>query len=174
VSTVLKPLTSYAHIEPAVLERARQEGVAIHKMVELDVADDLDVDALTDFLKPRHAAWRSFVADTGFVALASECRMAHPTMKIAGTCDLVGRIAKAVWLIDVKRSLYAGRAIGLQTAGYARIWNARAAREDRITKRGALVLNANGTYRLTEFSDPADDATFLAAITLHKWLSQGN
>ena len=170
VTQVLKPLTDFSHIDPATLENARQEGVAIHKMVELDVTGDLDEDQLPDWLRGRLKAWRSFRDMTGLHPIAAELRMAGPG--VAGTLDLVVRVRKAVWLVDLKRSLYAGRAIGLQTAAYARLWNALRP-ELRVTNRFALVLADNGTYRLTEFKDPHDDAVFMAALVMHNWISQG-
>jgi hypothetical protein len=49
---------------------------------------------------------------------------------VAGTPDLIGELRKlkkvaGVWNIDVKRSLYAGPAIGLQTAATPRSTTAR-------------------------------------------------
>lgn len=172
VTQILKPLTDYSRINPDALERARQQGVAIHKTVELDVAAQLDEDALPEWLRPYLSAWRSFGASTEFRAIGAELRIGHPTARYAGTPDLICVAGKEVWLIDVKRSLYAGRAIGLQTAGYARLWHAYPANR-KINRRFALVLR-DATYRLEEFKDPHDDAVFLAALTMHKWTTQGS
>lgn len=175
VTTVLKPLTDYGFIDPIVLELARQKGVAVHKTIELEVAGDLDEATLPEWLVPHLAAWRRFVADTGFEPVASEIRMAHPAMRYAGTADLIGRVGKETWLVDLKRSLYAGRVIGLQTAGYARLWASDPASNERkkINRRFALVLRDDTTYRLTEFKDPQDDSVFLAALAMWKWQAQG-
>jgi hypothetical protein len=171
VTQVLKPLTDYSLIDAEALEVARQKGVAIHKMVELYCANDLDEDALPDWLRPVLQAWKLFVANTGFEVEGSEVRLHHPTFMYAGTLDLVGKALKNQrWMIDIKRSLYAGRVIGLQLAGYKRSWEYHN-KGHRIDKRFALILREDGQYRLSEFSDPMDENVFLAALTMHKWLA---
>lgn len=165
VTQIIKPIApSYSFVNPEQLESARQQGVAIHKMVELDCADDLDEDTLPDWLRPYRAAWRKFVDDTGFVVEQSEHRGYNPALRYAGTLDLRGRNRKgAPWLIDLKRSFLAGRAIGVQLAAYAAF--------DRTCSphRFGLQLRADASYRLREFNDPSDWATFVACLTLHRY-----
>lgn len=169
VTQVLKPLTDYSVIGAEALEIARQKGIAIHKTIELYCAGDLDEDSLPDWLKPILSAWRLFVANTGFNVEGSEVRLHHPVFGYAGTFDLIGTTPKNKrWLIDIKRSLYAGRVIGLQLAGYKRTWEHHN-KGQRIDNRFALILQESGQYRLTEFNDAKDDSVFLAALTMHKW-----
>jgi len=166
VTQIIAPLTSYAHIPADVLEKARQEGTAVHKMVELNCRDDLDEDRLPEWMRPYLAAWRSFVAEFGFQLEASEERVFHKTMHYAGTLDLRGRTRKGERvLIDIKRSFAAGAAIGVQTAAYAGAvgagWSACA--------RFGLQLRGNGTYRMREFNESSDWQVFLACLTLHRY-----
>jgi len=176
VTRALSLLVDYSRMPAGVLERARQEGVAIHKTIELYVNDDLDEDGLPEWLVPRLAAYKKFVADTGFVAISSEQRVYHQAFGYAGQLDLdgtlrvrQGRTEKAVAaVVDVKRSFFAGRAIGLQTAAYAAALE-QSARGKAITRRRyALQLRAEGTYRLEPFDDPSDLTNFLACLTVHR------
>jgi L-ascorbate metabolism protein UlaG (beta-lactamase superfamily) len=164
VTQILKPLVDYSHVPADALEKARQEGVAIHKTVELECKGDLDEDALPDWLRPYLSAWRKFVLEAGFVLEASEERVYHPGHHYAGTLDLRGatRNHKQA-VIDIKRSFAAGPAIGVQTAAYANAigWQKAA--------RFGLQLRADGTYRLREFNDPTDRTVFLALLTVHRY-----
>lgn len=174
VTRVIAHLTDFSHIPPDTLAHAQQEGKAIHAMAELDCKGVLDVRKLPEWLKPRHAAWEKFKSDTGFECFASEHRMWHPALMVAGTLDMVGFLpqlpkVKGPAIIDLKRSLYAGPATGLQLAGYKKLWNDTEPKDMRATQRFGLVLNDNGTYRLHEFSDPDDEVAFIACLQQFKW-----
>lgn len=173
VTRIIAPLVDLSMIPPGTLENARQEGVAIHKMVELDAKGDLDVDTLPDWLRGRFSAWCRFKEDTGFELVASESKMYHRTLCYAGTPDLfcllpkLKHFNKGLVNVDVKRSLFGGPSIGLQTAGYAEIKNREGG--DRVRHRAALVLSDSGTYRLTPFEDPEDWTAFLACLQQLRW-----
>jgi hypothetical protein len=177
VTGIIAPLEGawLAKIAPDVLEHARQEGVAMHKMVELDCKNELDVESLPEWLKPRYAAWRKFVSETGFELWASEQKLYNRTYGYAGTLDLAGVLTKIKQkhkesLIDVKRTLTGAPAVGVQLAGYLDTWNRGASPNSRrITRRFALELRANGEYRLQEYADREDIGCFLACLTLKRW-----
>lgn len=173
VTRILDPLTDYSMIPRATLEKAQQEGKDNHRMVSLHCKGDLDEETLPQWLEPKLRGLKKFIADTGFQMLASEEMMYSPTYQIAGTLDIAGpmRSRPGCALIDVKRSLYAGRAIGLQLSAYAALWD-ETHPENRITNRYALVLK-DGTYQLTEFNDPRDRSVFLAALSMYRWLANG-
>lgn len=171
VTGVLAPFTDYSHIPADTLKKAQDEGIAIHRMVELDCQDELDVDGLPEWLRGYHKAWKLFVEETGFSIESSEERVYHPTLGYAGTLDLCGMLTHTgpeIAIIDVKRSFYAGAAIGLQTWAYL---EARNTDKERLpaSKRFALQLRPNGTYRLQEFKDRADKSVWLAALTIYRW-----
>lgn len=164
VTQCLKSLTDYSFIKPEVLAKAQEEGKAVHKMVELDVKGDLDEDALPEWMSGHLKAWRFFLRDTQFKALRVEHRGYSEAYGFAGTLDLEGRILDMPWLFDVKRSFYAGAAIGLQLSGYEVLLD-----QSLRYNRAALQLKADGTYRMMEFNDRSDRSVFLAAVTMHKW-----
>ena len=174
VTLALKMLLNYSRIPPDVLERARIEGVHIHRMAELYFKRDLDEDSLPDWLRPRLAALKAFEQETGFVVEATEKRVYHPGHFFAGTLDLAGELSglkkKGRAIIDIKRSLYAGPVVGYQTAAYQEAENAerRRTKQPKIQHRFALQLQPNGRYKLTEYGDPGDFHVFLACLTLLK------
>lgn len=174
VTSIIADLTDLSRVPAVALEIARQEGVGMHKMVELYSKGELDEVALPEWLQPRLAAYKKFEAETGFQVCASEHKVYHPTLRYAGTLDLAGlmRLPKqkrdVFSNIDVKRSFFAGRAIGVQTAAYAEAWN-RSGLEPKIERRFALQLRADGSYRLEEFADQSDFSVFLACLTLHNY-----
>lgn len=175
VTSILAPLVDYSKIPPEQLERARQAGVAVHKMVELDCKSDLDTDRLPEWMRGHLDAWLAFKSETGFECWDSERQIYHVGMGYAGTLDLVGVMRNGkkqeASLLDVKRSFYAGPVIGLQTSAYAEAWN----RENgttaplKITRRFALRLDVDGKYRLEAFEDRNDFAVFTAQLATYRW-----
>lgn len=163
VTRVLGSLTDYSMVNPEALEIARQKGVAVHRMVELWSASDLDIDKLPEWMRPVYHQWLKFVDDTGLTVLDSEQKVFHPLYQYAGTFDLLVtmRGKPAHGLIDIKRSFMAGAAIGLQTAAYAEAENAAG---HSVRWRGALKLREDGAYRYQPFDDPSDFSVFIAAL----------
>lgn len=171
VTRVLSPLTDYSKIPPAVLANAQEEGKAIHYMVECH-CKRIPLD-LPPWMEGHHAAMLKFFDETGFQCWLSEHRIYHGGLRYAGTLDLYGeaprlRGIKGNLLIDVKRSFYAGAAIGLQLAAYNE--GLHAGKEwPRARHRFALQLRPNGQYRLEPFEDPDDFAVFTALLTTQRW-----
>lgn len=182
VTSVLAPLTDFSMVPPDTLERARLEGVDIHKMVELHAKDDLDEAGLPEWLTPRLAALKKCIAETGFRVERSESRVYNETYGYAGQLDLVGELRvpsgrktiEALAIIDVKRSFFGGRAIGFQTAGYAHAkpWSETLQMlvdySRPITHRFALQLRDDGSYRLQPYPDAMDFTHFLTCLAFHK------
>lgn len=176
VTSIIAPLTDYSRIPADVLERARQEGQAVHAMVDADCRGTL-VD-IPEWMFGHYDAWTRFKRDSGAECIASEWRVYHRNLDYAGTLDWFGllprlRGSKGGAVVDVKRSFYAGPAIGLQTAAYMDAWNTEPVSATRAalraTERYALKLNANGTYNLEPFTDRDDHAAFLACLQQLRW-----
>lgn len=168
VTRALGLITDYRHVEPGLLARAQDEGIAMHRMVALYLRGVLDLPSLPDWLKPRLQAFQRFQGETGFVPYASEQRVYSKTYDYAGTLDLAGYLrtgrgtTKAV--IDIKRTLYYPLAIGSQTAAYLKAWNERC--QMTLFDRFGLQLRADGTYRLEPYTSPSDFTNFLACLTV--------
>lgn len=174
VTKIISPLTDYSHIPSATLARAQAEGIAVHKLVELDCKNDLNLDLLPEWLRPYFKAWCRFKDETGFECWDAERRFYNESLGYAGTLDLAGLLpklpkVKGGAMIDVKRSLYAGPAIGLQTIAYEGGRNALVPKDLRTSRRFALILKPDESYRLPEFNDPDDRGAFLACLQQFRW-----
>jgi hypothetical protein len=180
VTRALSLLVDWSKVKADVLENARQEGVAMHRTIELYEARDLDEETLPAWLKPRLDAYKAFKAETGFEVEASEERVYHPVYRYAGTADLFGRFERSrnprKAVIDLKRSFAGGRAIGLQTAAYgeARRERERAGNSVGPYLRYALQLRADGSYRTQEYTNPRDFINFLAVLTTYRLREEMN
>lgn len=172
VTRIIASLTNYDRIPLDVLERAKQQGTAIHKMVELDLRGDL-VHPVPRWLGGHYDAWIRFREESGFEPWASEQYVYHRRLGYAGTLDLAGllpklRRSKKPAVVDVKRSFYAGPAIGLQTVGYADAWNSERGMP-QLEERYALALYPNGLYRLERYEEHDDGLAFMACLQQHRW-----
>lgn len=171
VTDVLAPISAahYRGVDAEVMARAALLGQATHKLIELDVRDTLDEDALDDTLRPYLAMWRRFRATSGFRPVLSEFRVASARYGYAGTLDLFGELHGRAALIDAKRTAAVPRTAGPQTAGYE-----IALRETApdltppAVDRYALHLTPE-RWQLVPFRDPNDQRVFLSALTLHNW-----
>lgn len=175
VTSTISPLTDYGMIKKEVLEKARQEGQHIHKMVELDCLGQQM--KLPGWMHPYFAAWQKFKVEVGFELWESEQLLYHKLYRYAGQFDLAGRLLKfpkvtGGALLDVKRSFFAGPAIGVQLAAYEAARNSERPKERQTRARFGLQLRPDGTYRLNEYTDEGDFAVFLACLTLRQWRAQ--
>lgn len=123
VTTVLKPISSahYAGVDPAVMEAAAVLGRAVHRMIELDVARDLDLETMHPVLMPYHRGWRNFLATSGLQVLLSEHKLASARMGYAGTFDMFGKLNHVNALIDAKRVALVAPSTGPQTFAYGQL-----------------------------------------------------
>lgn len=139
VTSIIGDLIDYSMVPAYTLEIARQKGVAVHKMIELEARGDLDEDSLPTWMRPVLAEWRRFIIETGFVVIASEQRVYHPKLGYAGTYDLKGKFT----ILKLQHG--------------------------RPPARFALKLRENEPYRLEPYDDPNDFNVFTACLIRHKW-----
>lgn len=173
VTSIIAPLTDYGMIPAGVLESARQQGQHIHSMVEFDCRKVLNVRTLPPWMLPYYAAWNRFKAEVGFELWESEQMVYHPKFGYAGKLDLTGVLTKfklkGASLLDIKRSFFAGPAIGVQEIAYEKARNAQMPKEYHTFNRFGLQLREDGTYRLEQYEDPDDFNVFLAYLTIKRW-----
>lgn len=136
----------------------------MHFACQLHDEDDLDESSIEDDVAPYLAAYRRFLAETRASVIANERRVFDPIYRYAGTLDRVMAIDGARWLVDLKTSIATPIITGPQTAGYL-----RALADPTVTRRAALRLRPDGTYRLDALNDPNDWSVFLSALTLHRY-----
>ena len=73
---------------------ARDKGSHVHTAINYDLAGELDEDTLDDEIRPYLAAFRKFMAESGFKVERSEVPGVNTTHLYAGTPDLVGCFPK--------------------------------------------------------------------------------
>lgn len=190
VTQILEPIKpDFSMVPPDVLERKRQFGTAVHLACELDDLGELDDDATDPDVMGCVRAWRSFKADTGAAIVMNEQRLYHPTLRFAGTLDrlaylrLKGDEQPSSWLLDLKTSVDPHPSYGVQLAGYRTLLAGqeetgplsaamgeafRSIGVDPI-KRASVHLDASETYRFHQYRDPADEATFMACLAIHRF-----
>lgn len=174
----------YAHVDPAVLAAKSLVGQAVHALIELDCADDLDVDALDDSLVPYYRAWRHFLSTSGFVVRLSESRVASRRYGYAGQLDLFGDLNTIPSTVDAKCVTTVMPSTGPQTMAYTDAL--RECRPDLLPpgtpcRRYALQLRPFGPdgrpmaqpWKLHPFTDDAADRRlFLACLTVTQHLKR--
>lgn len=181
VTSVTDALSSYAGVPAEVLRRKAEIGEAVHYATELDDGNDLDDASLPDEIRGYVGAWRRFKADTGFAATFIEQPVASKLYRYAGTLDRIGVFHRhkrvrpnTLCLLDLKTTYAILPAVGPQTAAYAQAWNESASPRLRATRRFAVQLDTDGTYRLHECDDVTDLSVFLAALALKNWRQRHN
>ena len=118
VTRILGDLYSWDSIPPDALERKRQIGSAVHRAIELDLADDLDPASLDTQVEGYFEAWRRFRREKRLHCYLSECWVASKKFRYAGTLDLAGKMDGVEVLIDIKCTAQAHPASALRTAAY--------------------------------------------------------
>jgi hypothetical protein len=179
VTSALKVITdaAYAFVDPDVMAEKAAFGTAVHRMIELDCLGLLDTDDLDPDLLPYFAAWREFLAASGFVFLLSEQKLASRRFRFAGQLDLFGRLNGIPALIDAKCVTTVMPSTGPQTAAYREALSE--CRPDLLPKgspcrRYALQLRpslkpggAVARWHLVPFTKDAEDLRlFLACLTV--------
>ena len=167
VTQLLQPLRDFSGIPPAVLERKRAIGVAVHKATELDDEGTLDENTVHPIVQPYLKAYRKWRAEMNVFVLASERRVYHPTLRYAGTLDLEVQIRGRKWIVDKKTAQSAHPSWALQTAAY---------REPLPNKAellcASLILSDDGTYLWIPYDAPkhrGDFGVFTSFITQYHW-----
>lgn len=163
VTTILRPLVNFDRVPPDVLAAKARLGTMVHLACELDDADDLDESSTPDAVAPYLAAYRRFRAESGAVIEASEQRVYSVPHRYAGTLDRVMLLNGERWLVDLKTSIATPASAGPQTAAYL-----QALADPSVTRRAALRLRPDGTYRFDPLNDPDDLLTFLGCLAIYR------
>ena len=167
----LAGVIDYSMIPQDVLMKAAHRGTYVHTMIHYWLDGELDLDKVPGGLMGYLDAARRFIDDTNFEPHRVECREYHPLHRYAGTWDLNGLIwKKDPATVDWKTGLLMpGHAF--QLAGYNFLRP-----NPRASRRIAVKLNADGTYRLNEYPSPQhpentfsrDIEVFLSALNQAK------
>lgn len=186
VTECLKLVSSadYFGVPDEVLAAKAAIGTAVHSLIELDCAGDLDVEDLDPVLVPYHRAWRSFLTASGFRVILSESKVASRRFGYAGQLDLFGDLNAIRATVDAKCVTRVMSSTGPQTAGYTQAL--RETRPDLLPsgmpcRRYALQLRphdskgkplANPWFLHPFTDDAADMRLFLACATVTQHLKK--
>jgi len=151
VSTIISNILDldYSGIDPFYADR----GTAVHKAIELLIADNLDEGSLDEEIIPFLNAYKKFVKETQFQPIHSEIRVFDKDLWVAGTLDLIGSIGENKVLIDIKTG-QKQKWHQLQTAGYAILSG------ELDIKRYCLNLTKKETYKLEPHESKGDFSLF--------------
>lgn len=149
-------------------------GTYVHTACHLYDTGELDEESLDKALVPYLDGWKKFRAETGFVPLRSEERITSEKHQFTGKPDRIGEWPSVgLCILDIKSgTLQAWTA--LQLAAYKLL-----AHEEWVNnplggpllnvKRFAVNLPGDGTYKVKEYKDRADEGIFLAALACYNW-----
>lgn len=161
----LAGLSSLGRVPEHYLEAARERGHDLHEW--LDGVDTGLLDADLDppqAIAPYVAAYRRFLAETGWKTIQSETRVQHDALRYVGTYDRLGLLPgmDRPIVADLKATAAIYPETRLQVAGYA----LAVAAQDGSAKpgRAALQLRPDGTYRWDRYTDRSDEYDWIAAV----------
>jgi hypothetical protein len=163
VTQILEPLQLLEGIPQHILDAAAQFGSHVHQACHLFDIGRLDEQDLDEPLRPYLEAWKKFLCDTGFIVLASEQRVWHPALQIAGTYDKLGQFPgkDPRHVLDVKTGADVPWTVGPQTAAYREMLSLQEYAlepEWPLSKvRFCCHLKPDATYRLVTLKDYALD-----------------
>ena len=170
VTTIIDFMGEYLQLPQDVLEAARERGQEVHRLTALWDADgEIRKDEFEPNVWAYLAAWTLFEEEAPFSPHLVEVPVASDRHLFAGTIDRVGWINGALAILDIKTSAAVNPLVALQVAAYQRAYNEMVPQRLRATKRFAVQLRPNGSYRLHEYKDPADWSTFLAMLQIRNW-----
>lgn len=163
VTQLLRPLVDFSRIRPEVLAAKADLGRRVHEACHYLDEDDLDEESVDADVEPYLQAYKRFLAESSAEILHAELMVFDPMLMYAGRIDRVLRLNGERWLVDLKTSIATPASAGPQTAAYL-----RAMGDTTITRRAALRLRSDGTYRLDSLTNPNDMATFMACLSIHR------
>lgn len=165
VSEILAPVKDFSGIPPAVLEKARDRGTAVHKACELFDLGTLDEDDLDEQLVPYLAAWSKFMVDFKPDWTEIELPGYHNTLFYAGTPDRRGKQGgrgdRKRIVVDIKGTYSLDPAVSLQLSGYDLMG------AEKCDELWSVRLLKDSTYVRTVHR--AEHSTFLSCLNILRW-----
>jgi hypothetical protein len=160
VTQILKPLTDFSGVPAEVLERAKNWGTAVHKMIELDLSERLNTRTLDAALDPVYSSWLECKPEVLHLMggeIQSEVTLFNKALGYAGTADLVGKDA----VLDIKTGLLDLKYVGPQTAAYATALG--------VKRRYCLHLPLGKPAKIVRLTDQRDWSIFVSCLNIHTW-----
>mgnify|MGYP001569947541 CR=1 FL=1 len=158
-------ISDFSMVPADVLETACARGNAVHLATQYLDEGRLDWSTVGEGLAGYLAAWERFKEECRVEVLEIERRVYY-SMGYAGTLDRVLLMQRMRWLIDIKSGAPTPAA-AIQTAAYQFAHPDK----DKINRRAAVQLNADGTYKLHQYDPDSmhDLNIFIAALTIYEY-----
>ena len=166
VTSIIKDVLPgvYGDIPLHVLERKARLGTAVHKAIELAVADELDESSLHPDVVPYFRSWLKWWLAQDVVVGA--CEFEQKFYSEAGYCgqiDFRGCLGSGRWVLDWKTTTKPQPTHCVQLAAYA------CADEYEAVRRGCVYLRRDGEKaELKEYTNPDDCADWFAILRVLK------
>lgn len=160
-----------AHILAECFDRARDFGTAVHRMIALDIAGELDEDALDPALVPVLSQWQRLCASLRPEILLSEEPLFCSALGYAGTPDIVCKIRGILSIIDCKTGMMG--MCGPQTAAYEIPVRERLKTRARFDRYGLHLPKDGGQPKLIKYSERNDLAFFQSRLFQWRYLHNG-
>ena len=161
VTQCLEPLFDFSNVPPAVLERKRRIGQAVHEAIQIELTEGVDRASIVPACRPYFEAWCRFRDDCDFDPVLVEYRVFNDELgddlAYAGTLDEWGYLQGYPALIDWKTTMLLNvEAVGAQTAAYLKALH-RMGVASLSDRRFALKLGSDGRYKLEPYRSLHDD-----------------
>lgn len=165
VTQILKPLTDFSGVPAEVLERAKNWGTAVHRMIELDLSWRLNTITLDAALDPVYSSWLECKPEVLHLMggeIKCEVLLCNEELGYAGTADLVGKdlVGKEA-VLDIKTGLLDLKYVGPQTAAYATALGAK--------RRYCLHLPLGRPAKIVRLTDQRDWSIFVSCLNIYNW-----
>lgn len=164
VTSILQPLVDFSGVPKHVLDAKRDLGKRVHEACHYFDEDDLDEESVEADVEPYLKAWQRFIRESGARVVVAEQPVFEPMQMYAGTLDAVIEYRGERYIIDRKTSVATPISTGPQTAAYQ-----RALGDTSITRRAAVRLRADGTYRFDPLNGADDWSCFAGCLALHRF-----
>lgn len=169
VTQIISPLSDFSMVREDVMQAAQEFGRFVHLTCELYDRGELNEAELDPQLRPYLDGWIKFCNDSGAKWDTIELREYHDKHGYAGTADRKGIVFGDPAVVDIKTSVSLSPAVGLQLAAYKNLGDTASKPK---TRRFAVQLRDDGTYRAPEFKDANDWPTFLSMLNVRNWAAK--
>lgn len=163
VTEILKSMDYYKGLE-FVDPMALEYGSNIHAMIDLHLSNNLDESSLDANQTKILNAFKEWALMVDLMVLSHEKRLTGGLY--TGKPDLICIAKGSRWLIDFKSGMSKQRAYELQTQAYSDLWDEGQGKNDKIQKRGILVLLTNGV-KLISCDNKADKFIWKSILNVY-------
>lgn len=170
-------LIDYSMVDPVVLERKRELGLALHAWTErYDRDGDDDMLVLPEHAIGYAEGWQKFRRQSDFELIEIEHRLMSSILGlvVGGTPDRRMRRKRTQDVVlDLKFCTYHMPAWKVQTAGYE-LMRYNRTHLDNTVKRCSCQLFPEGRFQVHWYEDQSDGDAFMSMISLEAWKANNN